>query len=123
MLGRGISLFGVVDLVRGQGRRVSVGRHATEILRAQRGLAPLAQLHPLMGVLIQRALELVEQCPCESDHGCPSCVQHTGCGEYNTVLHKDSGRIVLMHVLKHEVVFGEPSDVKVKPEEGGTHGT
>ena len=82
-----------------------------------------------MGVVLQRALELVDQCDCTSDRGCPACVQHTNCDEYNAVLNKEGAKIVLKHVLNHEVtplpqentrgssMAAEPLQVKVKVEE------
>ena len=60
------------------------------------------QACPLFGPLMQRALELIKDCKCTSDSGCPACVQHTDCGEYNAVLSKQAGIIVLECVLAAE---------------------
>ncbi len=51
---------------------------------------------------MQKALELIQNCKCTSDSGCPACVQHTDCGEYNAVLSKRAGIIVLECVLAAE---------------------
>lgn len=45
-----------------------------------------------------RALALVQQCACR--HGCPGCVQHTDCSEYNAVLHKQGAAVVLRRVME-----------------------
>ncbi len=46
------------------------------------------QVAPLFVTLMQRALELIRGCGCAPDTGCPGCVQHTECGEYNAVISK-----------------------------------
>ena len=60
------------------------------------------QACPLFGPLMQRALEVIKDCKCTSDSGCPACIQHTDCGEYNAVLSKQAGIIVLECVLAAE---------------------
>lgn len=43
------------------------------------------QACPIFGQLLLRALELIEGCDCgAAETGCPGCIQHTHCGEYNT---------------------------------------
>lgn len=50
--------------------------------------APKLQAAPLFTTLMQRAMELIRGCGCLPDTGCPGCVQHTECGEYNAVISK-----------------------------------
>jgi hypothetical protein len=38
--------------------------------------------------LLQAALEMLEACDCTLPTGCPGCVHHMGCGEYNKCLDK-----------------------------------
>lgn len=45
----------------------------------------LAQAAPLFHELLVRAHRLVAACPCRLEKGCPSCVQHTACKNYNAV--------------------------------------
>ncbi|KAK9816796.1 hypothetical protein WJX72_005198 [[Myrmecia] bisecta] len=71
------------------------------------GIGLAAQACPLFGELMQKALELLHNCPCQSDSGCPSCIQHTDCGEYNAVLHKGAGKIVLECTLQAEDEYRE----------------
>ncbi|KAK9842388.1 hypothetical protein WJX84_006352, partial [Apatococcus fuscideae] len=66
------------------------------------GIGLAAQACPLFGPLMQRALEVIKDCKCISDSGCPACIQHTDCGEYNAVLSKQAGIIVLECVLAAE---------------------
>lgn len=67
----------------------------------------LLQVCDLFGVLMRKAVALIEACPCTSDTGCPGCVQHTGCNQYNAVLHKKAGIIVLNAVLEAQAKFRE----------------
>jgi len=53
--------------------------------------------------ILRRALALVSECECGRQEGCPECVQHTDCGEYNSVLHKEGGRLVLEAALEMEL--------------------
>lgn len=65
------------------------------------------QVCDLFGVLMRKAVALIEACPCTNDTGCPGCVQHTGCNQYNAVLHKKAGIIVLNAVLEAQIKFRE----------------
>ena len=47
----------------------------------------------LFDVLVEDALRLISECPCEA--GCPSCVQSPKCGNLNEPLHK-AGALELM---------------------------
>jgi hypothetical protein len=40
------------------------------------------QATPLFPELLQRAINLVEECPCSYQRGCPACVQHLECKNY-----------------------------------------
>lgn len=62
----------------------------------------MPQARPVFTSLLQRALALVVECGCEAEGGCPGCVQHTHCGEYNAVLHKAAARLVLEAALEAE---------------------
>ena len=55
----------------------------------------------------ERALELVERCGCAGTHGCPGCVQHLDCSEYNAVLHKDAAKARRMDGIGRTLVFCE----------------
>eukprot|EP00889_Picochlorum_renovo_P006033 jgi/Picre1/33063/NNA_008389.t1 len=50
------------------------------------GLCEKAQ--PIFRDLIEKGLNLIVRCSCESDSGCPGCIQSTVCSEYNSVLSK-----------------------------------
>lgn len=60
------------------------------------------QAASLFGALLQRAYEMVTSCTCTNPKGCPSCVQHLNCSQYNAVLSKQSGEVVLRHVIQEE---------------------
>lgn len=60
------------------------------------------QACPLFGALMQKALDLIRTCDCVSDSGCPACVQHPDCGEYNAVLSKRAALLVLSATLQAE---------------------
>ena len=59
----------------------------------------LLQATPLFPELIQQALDLIEKCSCPYLKGCPCCVQHLDCKNYNAVLNKAGGVLVLKAVL------------------------
>ena len=64
-----------------------------------------AQVQPLFGNILRAAYELVKQCPCEEECGCPNCVQHGDCPQYNAVLDKHAALIVLDAVLEAEGLY------------------
>ena len=66
-----------------------------------------AQATPLFSVLLEKALQLIENCDCKPASGCPGCVQHTDCGEYNAVLNKFSAMIVLQCTIEAEAEHRE----------------
>ncbi len=51
------------------------------------------QACPLFSALLEKALDLIRSCDCIVDSGCPGCIQHTGCSQYNAV------RAVMLRML------------------------
>ena len=51
---------------------------------------------------MEKALDLILGCSCASDSGCPACIQHPDCNEYNAVLSKQSAVLVLQATLRAE---------------------
>lgn len=77
--------------------------HACSCLTPRRAPAPplhARQAAPLFPQLLRAALDLVRECACPGRTGCPACVQHTECGEYNAVLHKCAAAAVLEAILE-----------------------
>ncbi|KAL4447650.1 hypothetical protein ABPG75_004869 [Micractinium tetrahymenae] len=66
----------------------------------QGGIGLAAAAAPLFPQLLRRALRLVRDCDCSGRAGCPACVQHADCSEYNAVLHKRAAAAVLEALLK-----------------------
>jgi DEAD/DEAH box helicase domain-containing protein len=64
-----------------------------------------SQAQPLFPQLLQRALELIRGCTCRAMSGCPACIQHLGCTEYNAVLHKRAAITVLECTLAAETEY------------------
>ncbi|GFR40697.1 hypothetical protein Agub_g1288, partial [Astrephomene gubernaculifera] len=64
------------------------------------GLAAAAA--PRMPQLLEAAYGRVVECGCEYGKGCPQCVQHLACRNYNAVLSKAGAEVVLRHVLMQE---------------------
>ena len=61
----------------------------------------------MFGELLELALELLRGCDCSGAWGCPACVQHAGCGEYNAVLHKEAAVAILELTLAAQAEFRE----------------
>lgn len=59
----------------------------------------------MFGVLMRKGIALIEACPCTSSTGCPGCVQHTTCNQYNAVLNKEAGIVVLQATLEAQDAF------------------
>jgi DEAD/DEAH box helicase domain-containing protein len=57
--------------------------------------AAYSQATPLFSELCRRALQLVSSCPCPYPRGCPACVQHLECKNYNAVISKRGALLVL----------------------------
>ena len=66
------------------------------------GIGLSSRIRPYFSEILARALEMVESCDCTAVTGCPGCVQHTHCSEYNSVIHKVAGAAVLKLALEHE---------------------
>jgi len=62
------------------------------------GLCEKAQ--PIFKELIEKGLNLIVCCSCESDSGCPGCIQSTVCSEYNSVLSKGGAQKILQAALQ-----------------------
>ena len=71
------------------------------------GTGIAAQAQPLFGNLLRAALELMEQCGCESRGGCPDCIHSGQCSQYNAMLDKEAGMIILKVVLESEDAYLE----------------
>lgn len=71
------------------------------------GIGLAQQAHAAFGELLELALELVRGCDCAGAWGCPACVQHGGCGEYNAVLHKEAAVAILELTLAAQAEFRE----------------
>lgn len=65
------------------------------------------QATPLFPELLQQALELVQRCACRYVKGCPCCVQHLDCKNYNAVLNKAGAVLVLEAALEQEAAVAE----------------
>jgi len=63
---------------------------------------PTRQATPLFPELLQRALALVRECPCNYQRGCPACVQHLNCKNYNAVLSKKGAVVILKAAIEQE---------------------
>jgi DEAD/DEAH box helicase domain-containing protein len=63
------------------------------------------QATPLLPELLQRALDLVLGCPCTYPKGCPRCVQHLDCKNYNAVLSKKAAVHVLKAAIEQEAAY------------------
>lgn len=49
--------------------------------------------------VLEVALSIIETCTCIDDHGCPVCLAHFSCTEFNTSLSKLSARYLLYQLL------------------------
>lgn len=54
---------------------------------------------------MRKGIALVEACPCQDVTGCPGCIQHTDCNQYNAVLNKRAGVVVLQATLDAQQEF------------------
>ncbi|KAJ7568553.1 hypothetical protein O6H91_01G037400 [Diphasiastrum complanatum] len=66
------------------------------------GFGIAAQARPLFAELLQAAVELLIACDCASSTGCPDCVQHLSCGEYNEVIDKHAAIEILKGIIHTE---------------------
>ncbi|XP_022728829.1 uncharacterized protein LOC111284419 isoform X3 [Durio zibethinus] len=67
----------------------------------------MQQIQPYFTELLRSALELLTCCHCSSDTGCPNCVQHPACDEYNELINKDAAIIIIKGVLDAEKSYFE----------------
>ncbi|KAK2075786.1 hypothetical protein QBZ16_001527 [Prototheca wickerhamii] len=67
------------------------------------GIGLAAAAAPQFGPILAQARDLVRDCPCATPAGCPCCVQHTHCGEYNTVISKPGALVVLEELIRWEL--------------------
>jgi len=56
--------------------------------------------YSLIQTLLQSALELVQECPCDSEDGCPACIQSPKCGNDNQILDKEYTILLLQKLLQ-----------------------
>ena len=75
------------------------------------------QVCDLFGVLMRKGIALVEACPCTSATGCPGCVQHTTCNQYNAVLNKAAGVVVLQATLEAQEAFRQRIALRISQTE------
>ena len=71
------------------------------------------QVCDIFGVLMRKAIALVEACPCTSPTGCPGCVQHTTCNQYNAVLNKAAAVVVLEATLEAQDAFRQKIALRI----------
>jgi DEAD/DEAH box helicase domain-containing protein len=74
--------------------------------------ANCSQATPLFPELLEQALDLVQRCPCNYVKGCPCCVQHLDCKNYNAVLNKRGAVLVLEAALEQEAALAEARAVQ-----------
>lgn len=67
------------------------------------GIGISAAAQPVFIDLLKRSFALVSSCECSLEAGCPACVQHTECGEYNAVLNKKAALIIFEAVLEEQI--------------------
>ncbi|GIL51561.1 hypothetical protein Vafri_7530, partial [Volvox africanus] len=73
---------------------------------------------PLFPALLERAHRLVSECSCPYAKGCPQCVQHLECRNYNAVLSKTAAEVVLRHVLEQERAHAEVEATRRRGSQG-----
>ncbi|MDD4615196.1 MAG: DUF1998 domain-containing protein, partial [Caldisericia bacterium] len=55
--------------------------------------------YSLISTLLESALDLVQECSCDAEDGCPACIQSPKCGNDNQFLHKQSTILLLKRLL------------------------
>ncbi len=76
------------------------------------------QACPLFSALLQKALDLIRSCDCVVGSGCPGCIQHTGCSQYNAV------RALMLRMLplcSHRTAYAAPCMHVDTPVAGGLY--
>lgn len=73
---------------------IDTGRPTVFIHDAYMGGIGIAEVgYQKVGELLEKTLELIDECPCEG--GCPSCVQSPKCGNMNEPLDKEAAKVIL----------------------------
>jgi DEAD/DEAH box helicase domain-containing protein len=57
--------------------------------------------YSLIHTLLESALELVQECTCDGEDGCPACIQSPKCGNDNQFLHKQATILLLKRLLSN----------------------
>jgi DEAD/DEAH box helicase domain-containing protein len=81
-------------------------------------LLHVLQATPLLPELLRRALDLVLACPCAYAKGCPRCVQHLDCKNYNAVLSKQGAVHVLRAALEQEESYMQRTQQQQQQQHG-----
>jgi DEAD/DEAH box helicase domain-containing protein len=59
----------------------------------------------------ERSLDIVTECPCQNEAGCPRCTFSYRCGNNNEYLHKMSAKEILQRIVDGEnTEITEPSE-------------
>jgi len=56
-------------------------------------------IYEKLDLILKRALEIVKQCKCEEEYGCPSCTHWTGCSHQNDGLSKMGAKDLLESLI------------------------
>lgn len=64
--------------------------------------------YELFADLLKATYQIIHECKCESDNGCPACIQSPKCGNENQTLDKQAALIIL------EEILGLESKIQVK---------
>jgi hypothetical protein len=93
------SILSCSTSVSDEGRATSSNPGCAQYVTAAPLLLYLLQATPLFHLLLRQALALVRECPCPYEKGCPACVQHLDCKNYNAV------RVVPSLLLPCQLLF------------------
>lgn len=62
------------------------------------GVGVAEALYHHSDAVLAKAEEIISSCPCR--RGCPSCIFHNGCSNYNTVLNKRGALVIVRRLLE-----------------------
>ena len=62
------------------------------------GVGVAEALYQHSDAVLAKAEEVISSCPCR--RGCPSCIFHNGCSNYNTVLNKRGALVIVRRLLE-----------------------
>ena len=65
-------------------------------------------IYEKLPLILNRALEIVDQCNCTEAKGCPSCTNWEGCSQLNHDLSKEGARNLLESIVKSMIDVEEP---------------